>query len=216
MNNLIYGTDIKKIFDLKDKLKDQGLLYFKGDINNLYNEYFSTNLFDTKPGLIVDSDLVSISDISSLISKKGCLDIHYFVTEGSVKPTFAKLFDKVVNYKLEDDKTIFAFTDSLFSFRFKKTLELLPKFEKDEDKIFLVYMIYFNLKNLMYYYFDKKSFYKLNPYVAKKTESLVPKISKQSLIKLIHIISEADYKMKSFADKDSVMLSTILVFQTLE
>lgn len=216
MNNIIYGTDTRKIFEFKDKLKEQGVVYFKGDFNNLYNEYFSTNLFDTKSGLIVDSDLVSSADISSLISKKGCLDLYYFVTDGSVKPTFIKLFDKSTNYKLEDDKTIFAFTDSLFSFKLKKTLELLPKFDKDEDKIFLVYMIYFNLKNLMYFYFDKKSFYKINPYVAKKTESLALKISKNSLIKLMHVVSEADYKMKSSADKDSVLLSTIMLFQTLE
>ncbi len=216
MNSIYYGSDTRKLFETKDKLKESGVVYFKGDFEALYNEYNSTNLFDTKPGLIVDSETISDTDILKLIPKKGCLDIYYFYNDATPKPTFVKLFDKSFNYKLQDDKTIFAFTDSLFSFNIKKVLQLLPNFRKDEDKVFLIYMIYFNLKNLMFFYFDKKSFYKLNPYVSKKTEVLAKKISKNSLIKLLYVVSEADFKIKSAPDKDSVLLSTIMVFKTLE
>lgn len=210
MNNLFYGNDTTKLLEKETLLKKEGFTFFKGDKLSLYNEYHSENLFGSSSKLIVESEIVSLTDIAEIINKKGNSEIAYFLYETNIKSSLLKLFDKTTSYKIADDKAIFTFLDKLFSSDLRSCLKFLKKFEKDEDKIFLISMIFYNLKNLALFYYDKVAFYKLNPYVGKKVEILAHKISAENLKKIIYIVSEADFKIKTSSDKESVLISTIL------
>lgn len=215
---LYYGNDEIKLNSTKDSLKKQGFSFFTGNSFDLYNECFSSSLFDSKSSLLVDSLYISPLEFERIITKGPSTkkSVVYFYRGTDLKINFIKCFSKNYKINLVDDKKIFTFIDALFKNDLRSTFSLLLKFNKDEDKIYLVNMLFFTLKNLLYFYYDFAYFQKLNPYVQLKTKQLASRINKDSLKSMLNFLSEVDYKIKISTDKDSVLFSTVFYLASIQ
>lgn len=213
-----YGNDAFKLTQQQDLLKKQGYIFFKGDFKDLYNECFSNNLFNLNSSLIVDSSLIPPLDFEKIINKgiSNKKNLVYFYSGNDIKSTFLKMFYKSYKYTLLDDKKIFKFLDDLFKNNLASSLAFLTKFVKDEEKIYLLNMIFYTIKNISLYYYDPNSYKNLNFYVQIKTKQLSSIINRHTTKSLLNLLSEADYKIKISNDKDSVIFSTVFYLASIK
>ena len=215
---LFYGNNVTALVNEQKKLKSQGYIFYKGDVLSLNSVLYSNNLFGEHQKIILDSQVVEISDFIKLIQKnnKFSCDVVYFYFENSLKPSLLKLFSSTTKLSLYDEKIIFKIVDSIFLNNLSKALSYVDSFSKDEDKIFLTYMLFSTLKNLMYFYCDKNSYSSLNPYIQTKIKDLSSKISFERLKIILTFMSEVDYKIKLSSDKNSVLFSTIFYLASIK
>ena len=213
-----YGNDSIKLLQHKDLLRKKGFVFFKGDIKDLYSECFSSNLFNPNSSLIIDSSFIQPSDFEKIVKKgpSNKKNLAYFYNGTEIKSSFIKLFSKSIKFNLIDDRQIFKFLDRLFNNDLKTSLAFLTKFKKDEDKIYLINMVFFTIKSLFLYYYDLDSFHNLKPYIQLKTKQISSKIDKVSLKSILNFLSEADYRIKVSNDKDSVIFSTVFYLASIK
>lgn len=216
MIRLYYGSDTYTLISNIKLLEDAGYKPFYSDLQSLQNILSSNSLFDTAAKKFIvnfDSAEISISkSFFDLINKHKSTDIDiiffYFGTPRVGKKELS-YFGRVEKYNIKDNKEVFDFIDAVFSKKEKKSLELSNNLLGKMHETYLLSLLYYQVKNLNYYFFDTNSFLKLHPYVGGKTKSIAQNYSKKKMISLNTVFSEADYKIKNSSSSNDVFFSLI-------
>jgi DNA polymerase III delta subunit len=218
MNSLIYGDDVIKITQKVRELEKNDYKYFYGDLSSLRNLLQSTPLFKSSDSenyiLNLDSnENISINDSLLELLENNTTDANFvFVSTNKIRQTnkIKKAFGNITNYKLVDNKEVFKFLDSLFLKNEKQALSYCEKFIKESHSTYIISMVFYNTKNLLLFYFDKKNFSKLHPFVQQKTANVAKIYTKQKTLNILHALSAADYKTKTgSSEPESVVYSLI-------
>jgi hypothetical protein len=224
MIELYYGDDIASVLSVQKKYKDLGFSYFWGDTAKLVSYFTSLSLFEQNKTvkLLVNLDsnvLVKLnSQTISLLQKYNNDSVILVLTmSGSLKLTTKqkKVFNKLTAFKLSDNKKVFFFLDNLFSKNLSKTLVSAESLIEDLGGMYLISMIFYNIKNMFYYYLDPYAFKKLHPYVQTKTASMAKEYSVLQLKNIALALSSADYKAKSSTTEKDIIYSLVYYINSL-
>ncbi|PIR43181.1 hypothetical protein COV24_04010 [candidate division WWE3 bacterium CG10_big_fil_rev_8_21_14_0_10_32_10] len=217
MISILYGNNLLRINDKTKEFQNNGYANFYGDLETLKNTCFNSSLFENKnQSLIVDLLLnnIQLEDLYSYLERfsKSTYNLVFIFSKNTITKKYLDFFDKKEKYTLSKNNDIFKFLDNLFMGNTKLALRYYYKIIKNTDEIYFISMIFFNLKNMLLYFYNKDQFSKINPYVQSKTSNICSKsyFNKAYLKDLLYALSEADYKVKSGSDSLSVLTGLIM------
>lgn len=204
MFTLYSGNDRFSIITKLKQLEESGFSYFHGDLSKLISIVSSTGLFESGS----PKKLIANIETSKLEFNKKFLEtlaglshnddivFVYFDNLRSNKD-IKEAFDSVESFSIKDNKEIFALLDAVFSKNEKKSLELTTTLLEKYDSFYLLSMLFYQLKNLLYSYYDAKALSKMHPFVAQKTRAYKNNFSKKSITNILKSFVELDFKLKS-------------------
>ena len=215
---LLHGSDSLSVYN---KLNDYpNFTKHYGDLVSLKNSCFSTSLFDNnKPKLTIDlstdSKINFDNDFLNFLNEVKQKDSADLIVAlgASIKPKKSDLaaFDKTLNFDIKNNTDVFKFLDALFSKNTKVSLTFLDKFVKHGQEIYLISMLFYYLKNILLYHYDRKAFLRISSYVQQKTSTVAQKYVTKKISKdILHLLCEADYKLKTASDSKNVIYALTL------
>lgn len=207
-NHILLSNKQKELFESGDFQK------FFGDINDLIKLASSSGLFVDNKKQVLISDLTSKVSLDDLLKNKGkvaSLGIVFFnYASLSNINKYKSLFNKTEKYNIEDDKDIFKLLDYCFASNLKQALNLSEKFIINNQALYVHAMLFYAIKNLSYYYYDKDTFNKLHSFVKQKTINQAKKISEEKLKIILKALADLDFKLKTGAESNSLINSFIV------
>lgn len=216
MYTLITGSDTFTITSKSKNFEDAGYRYFHGNLSDLISLASSTGLFDTNPSqkVIVNFETSKLDLNNRFFEALNTLnhkDDIVFIYNNTlrIQKNIQSSFDTVESYNIKDNKEIFSLIDAVFNKDEKKSLELTTKLLKKYDAFYVLSMLFYQLKNILYSYYDISSFKKLHPFVIKKTLEFSKNFSKVSSVNVLRAFVELDYKLKSTNLGDDALYSVI-------
>lgn len=120
-------------------------------------------------------------------------------------------FDQNILLNTRVDENIFKLVEAIFDQNLDKALVLLNPYLKEKTEGYVLSMMFYMVKNLLKYYYQPDDFRKLNPFVQSKITVIAAKSSISRTKNVIFALSEADYKIKSGGDAQTI-LSSLLTY----
>jgi|GEM_PF-6572729 len=216
MYTLITGSDRFTIISKSKAFEDAGYRYFHGNLSDFISLVSSTGLFNATPSqkVIVNFETSKIDlnnkflDVLNTLNHKDNIVFIYNNTL-RVKKNIKSSFDTVESYNIKDNKEIFSLIDAVFNKDEKKSLELTTKLLEKYDAFYVLSMLFYQLKNILYSYYDISRFKKLHPFVIQKTSRFSKNFSKVSSVSVLRAFVELDYKLKSTNLGEDALYSVI-------
>lgn len=186
----------KKLLDLKQKFDPNNVVVFEGDINNqeVSSLLATLPMFSDERVIILENPDENFVLDSSLITHHSSL-ILWFDHEVSEKKPIMEWVRKnngqILHFPESKEISVFPFLDYLGN-RDKRAFWEMDKLKKAHyDSQYLITMIFYLLRNLIYTPETAKDF------VKKKNSKMRDNFSREELVNLYKFILETDFKIKS-------------------
>lgn len=204
MYTLYSGNDRFSILVKLKQLENSGFSYFHGSLSEFIALVSSTGLFEKGESrkIIINIETSKIDfgkKFLESISKLNHNDEVVFVYFDTLRTSkdIKEAFDSTESFSIKDNKEIFTLLDAVFGKNEKKSLELTTTLLEKYDAFYLLSMLFYQLKNILYVYYDPRSLSKLHPFVAQKTKGYKNNFSKSSASGILKSFVELDFKLKS-------------------
>ncbi|MBP7859384.1 hypothetical protein KA001_00255 [Patescibacteria group bacterium] len=213
-----YGNNYEALYAKRIEFLKSGFLIFNPLEKNLYNEILSIGFFEQKKKLIVDlfRESEGLKDINYKALKKITKDCEIVFISLKEDKNIVAISDKILEFPILKNNDIFLLIDSVYSGNTSMAINLYEKFKNKDLEHYVFSMLFFPIKNILYYLFDINSFKKLHPFVSKKTADLSLKIgSTLNLEKILYFLCQADIKIKTGSTQKNIFISYIMYVKLL-
>lgn len=213
-----FGDNFEALYSKRIEFINRGFLVFNPIKGSLNSELLSLGFFETNKKLIVDflNECSDLSDVNYAFIKKIAKKSEIVFISSKEDKGLIEIADNHISLNFSKNNDIFLLIDAVYSGNIALSIKLYERFKNKDLENYVFSMLFFPIKNILYYLFDEKSFKKLHPFVSKKTLELKSKIGNDSIImNILHFLSQADNKIKTGSNIKNIFISYIIYLKLL-